>query len=85
MNPINMLPTQVSNGYGQKVEISEEIARKAYEVFSHLYGTSQSFERIHERGGFSSREIIAFLYMHTFPKSEWSKISYHVFAGIETK
>jgi hypothetical protein len=37
--------------------VPKEIAMKAYE----MYGNYQSFERLHERGGFSSGEIIALL------------------------
>lgn len=39
------------------VVVPKEIAMKAYE----MYGNHQSFERLHERGGFSSGEIMALL------------------------
>jgi hypothetical protein len=41
--------------------IPEGIARLAYEQYSFLYGTSQSFERMNERGGFGTLEIIGLL------------------------
>lgn len=43
--------------------VNEEIAREAYREYRDLYGDSQSFEELHERGGFFVTEIIAFLYM----------------------
>lgn len=42
--------------------VDEEIARVAYEEYVAKYGSSQSFERLHERGGFCAMEIIMFLY-----------------------
>jgi hypothetical protein len=42
--------------------VDENIARVAYEEYAAQYGTSQSFERLHERGGFSAMEIIVYLY-----------------------
>ena len=47
------------------------VAEKAYEVYGHFYGASQSFERLHERGGFSICELLMFLYAAAHPKEEW--------------
>lgn len=41
--------------------IPEGVARLAYEQYAHRFGTSQSFERLHERGGFGTLEIIGLL------------------------
>lgn len=41
--------------------IPEGVARLAYEEYAHNYGTSQSFERLHERGGFGTDELIGLL------------------------
>lgn len=55
----DMVPMQAhANG---KNKVPREIAALAYEEYSNRYGTSQSFERLLERGGFSSTEIIAHL------------------------
>ena len=48
------------------------VAERAYEVYSHLFGTSQSLEKLNQRGGFGTGELIAFLYAHAHPKLEWS-------------
>jgi hypothetical protein len=42
--------------------VDEDIARMAYEEYAAKYGTSQSFEQLHQRGGFCAMEIITFLY-----------------------
>jgi hypothetical protein len=42
----------------------------AYEVYAELF-PGQSFERLHERGGFGTGEVLCFLYAHNFPKTEW--------------
>lgn len=41
--------------------IPEPIARLVYEEYSAHYGTTQSFDRIQERGGFGVTEVIAAL------------------------
>lgn len=41
--------------------IPEGIARLAYEEYAHRFGTDQSFERLHERGGFGTVECLALL------------------------
>lgn len=55
----DMVPMQ--HGEFGKNKVPREIAALAYEEYSGRYGTSQSFERLLERGGFSSTEIIAHL------------------------
>lgn len=41
--------------------VSERIARIAYDEYVERYGTGQSFNRLHERGGFSVGELIELL------------------------
>jgi hypothetical protein len=41
--------------------IPEPVARLAYEQYAYEYGTDQSFERLHERGGFGTGEALALL------------------------
>lgn len=59
------------------------VTARAYEVYRHLYGDSQSLQRLAERGGFGVGELIAFLYAHTFPKSEWRDRSDEAFNGMK--
>lgn len=54
----NVLPIQGAKNFNG---IPEPIARLVYEEYSAHYGTRQSFERIHERGGFGAAEVIAAL------------------------
>lgn len=51
----------------------EAIVLRAYEVYCHLYGAQAAMVDVAHgcRGGFSSGELIAFLYAHSFPKEEW--------------
>jgi len=45
-----------------KRSIEKKIALEAYAEY-HIQHSSQSFERLHERGGFAQSELIGFLYM----------------------
>lgn len=45
----------------KRCTVPEGVARLAYEEYSYQYGTGQSFERLHERGGFGEYELIALL------------------------
>lgn len=47
--------------YSSSSTIPWWLAKKAYEYYSKRFGTSQSLERLAERGGFGREELIAFL------------------------
>lgn len=54
--------------------ISSLITRRAYEVYSHIYGPQPALIDLHGRncrGGMGAGELIAFLYARSFPKDEW--------------
>lgn len=70
---MTVVPAQIaSHGYSrQHGKVPEVVARRAFEVYTHLH-RGQSFERLHERGGFGVGELIGFLYAYPFPKAEWS-------------
>ena len=53
--------------------IPEAVALMAYEVYCAVYGPQPAMVDLERgcRGGFSTNEIIAFLYARHFPKSEW--------------
>lgn len=55
------VPLQVRLKHNEKTTIPEPIARLAYEEYAYQFGTQQSFERLHERGGFGYAEVIALL------------------------
>lgn len=45
----------------------------AYEVYCAVYGPQEALVKDGCRGGFSSGEIVAFLYARSFPKAEWPR------------
>lgn len=49
----------------------QSVTMRAYEVYCHVYGPQEAMVTGTCRGGFSTGELIAFLYAHTFPKEEW--------------
>lgn len=54
--------------------IPAEVALRAYEVYCHVYSPQPAMvdlEGRNCRGGFSTGELIAFLYARSFPQSEW--------------
>lgn len=70
-----VFPMQVNTGYNREAgAISEPVYMAAYEVYCHVHGPQEAMidlEGRNCRGGFSSGEILAFLYARSFPKSEW--------------
>lgn len=62
--------------------LPQTITMLAYEVYSHLYGKQEALVTGGCRGGFSSGEVIAFLYARNFPKSEWRSRVDEAFAGM---
>lgn len=59
------------------------VTMKAYEVYCHLYGTQVALVTGECRGGFSTGELIAFLYAHAFPKAEWRARTDEAFRGMK--
>lgn len=53
--------------------IPESVYMAAYEVYAHVHGPQEAMIDHARgcRGGFSSGEIVAFLYARGFPKTEW--------------
>lgn len=54
-------------------KIRAEVTLKAYEVYTHVYGEQDALIEGDCRGGFSTGELVAFLYARSFPKREWSQ------------
>ena len=55
----------------------------AYEVYCHVYGPQEALVTGECRGGFSTGELIAFLYARGFPKAEWRARVTQAFKGSE--
>lgn len=47
------------------------VTMKAYEVYCHVYAPQTAMVTGNCRGGFSTGELIAFLYASSFPKDQW--------------
>lgn len=75
-HPFQVLPYQ-STGRIPKV-----VAMRAYEVYCQIYGPQEAMVTGGCRGGFSTGELIAFLYAHSFPKDEWTKRVDEAFNGM---
>ena len=59
------------------------VTMRAYEVYRHLHGEQEAMVTGWYRGGFSTGELIAFLYAYGFPKAEWSDRCREAFGGME--
>lgn len=51
--------------------IRKEVTLRAYEVHKAIYSEHKLLITGNCRGGFSTGELICFLYAHTFPEAEW--------------
>lgn len=79
MSDVKTHPVQTKKGGGW---INAEVTKRAFEVYAAIYG-GQSLERINERSGLGTGEIIAFLYAYPFPRAEWSARVREAFAGMQ--
>ena len=57
------------------------VTMRAYEVYRHLHGEQEAMVTGWCRGGFSTGELIAFLYAYSFPKAEWRQRADEAFRG----
>lgn len=65
-------PVQTADRKGGK--LSSDVTLRAYEVYCAVWGPQPAMIDLagrNCRGGFSTGEIIAFLYARSFPKDEW--------------
>lgn len=63
--------------------VPQVVTMRAYEVYCHLYGKQEALVTGGCRGGFSSGELMAFLYAYPFPKAEWSVRVQEAFKGMD--
>lgn len=59
------------------------VTMAAYEVYCHVYAPQEALVTGGCRGGFSTGELIAFLYARSFPKTEWRARVDEAFNGTE--
>lgn len=65
-------------GYAPKT-----VTMAAYEVYCHVHGPQEAMVTGGCRGGFSTGELIAFLYARSFPRAEWRARVTEAFKGAE--
>lgn len=75
MSEPEMHPVQTRSKYeSRQALLTSLVTLKAYEVYSHVYSPQPALVDLagrNCRGGFSTGELIAFLYAASFPKAEW--------------
>lgn len=74
-------PVQTPNHREQAVT-PKLVAMRAYEVYCHVYGAQDAMVTGGCRGGFSTGELIAFLYARSFPVEEWRARVREAFNGM---
>lgn len=77
-------PVQTKRVYGSETaKCPQAVTLKAYEVYSHVYSPQEALIKGGCRGGFSTGELIAFLYASSFPKDQWRARVQEAFRGME--
>jgi hypothetical protein len=76
-------PIQVPTNRSGSGAAPQAVTLAAYEVYSHVYGQQIALIEGSCRGGFSTGELIAFLYARSFPKSEWCDRVDEALAGLD--
>jgi hypothetical protein len=69
--PVHPVQTHQVRPYKQAY-CPQTVTMRAYEVYCHVHGEQKALVTGECRGGFSTGELIAFLYARSFPKEEWS-------------
>lgn len=81
-----MHPVQTPRGYGRQGKLTSTVTLRAYEVYCHVYSPQPAMVDLagrNCRGGFSTGELIAFLYAHSFPRAEWRQRFDEAIGGME--
>ena len=74
-------PVQTPNAGGRQGRSPQVVTMRAYEVYCAVYRPQEAMVTGECRGGFSTGELIAFLYARSFPRSEWSMRVDEAFTG----
>ena len=64
-------PVQAFTRNRKQATASTKVTMRAYEVYCEVFGSQKAMITGDCRGGFSSGELIAFLYARSFPREEW--------------
>ena len=79
-NKIATHPVQTSDHRGGHAP--QVVTLRAYEVYCHVHAPQEALITGSCRGGFSTGELIAFLYAYSFPREEWRSRSAEAFQGM---
>lgn len=74
-------PVQVHQQRNRAAWCPQTVTMRAYEVYCHVYAPQEAMVTNGCRGGFSTGELIAFLYARSFPKEEWKRRVDEAFRG----
>lgn len=74
-------PVQTPQGRREQGWAPKAVTMAAYEVYCHVHGPQEALVTGGCRGGFSTGELIAFLYARSFPKAEWRSRVDEAFRG----
>ena len=87
MTDIETAPLQAKHHMHYVTRIPSRIPRalhlRAYEVYRHVYGEQLALRDGHCRGGFGTKELVAFLYARSFPQREWTDRMEEAFRGMQ--
>lgn len=76
-------PVQTPRHWRGQAYAPTTVTMAAYEVYCHVYAPQEALVTGECRGGFSTGELIAFLYARSFPKGEWRRRVDEAFKGAE--
>jgi hypothetical protein len=77
-------PVQANMGDRHKQAYApKSVTMRAYEVCCKVYGEQEAMVTGGCRGGFSTGELIGFLYARSFPETEWDRRVKEFFRGSE--
>lgn len=76
-------PVQTNKSCRGNACVSSRVTLRAYEVYCYLFGEQKAMITNGCRGGFSTGELIAFLYARSFPKDEWQMRFDEALRGME--
>ena len=78
--PIHPVQTECCHRGGV---VPQAVTLRAYEVYKEVFGPQERLITGECRGGFGIGELIAFLYAHSFPQSEWRSRVEGALAGMK--
>lgn len=76
-------PVQTPQMRREQGRAPKVVTMAAYEVYCHVHGPQEAMVTGWCRGGFSTGELIAFLYARGFPKAEWRARVDEAFRGAQ--